>query len=607
MEIEEIRERLAGLEADHGVEILYACESGSRAWGFASPDSDFDVRFLFRRPFSAYLTTGRVVEDVEVMDGDFDGAGWDLRKALRLLGRSNGALLEWLGSPIVYREVPELSRDLRHLAEEFSPRALVHHYRGMAKNTVFGKLQDGDVRPKDLLYALRACLAARWVVDRGTLPPVAFAEVAAVTPDELRAPLQDLLAMKSTTAEAHRIEAPQVVMGFLTESLEALADAAEGLAREGPASESLDRVARRFLSPLRRGAELSSSDFTVARVRRPDLLFFDAIAGSHAYGTNVAGSDQDRRGIFVAPPGFLLGLEGIDQCADARHDEVYYELGRFFDLALKSNPNVLELLAIPEECVEYAHPLFSRLRPELFLSRQCARTYGQYALGQIRKARGLNKKIVNPQPEERRPMLDFCHVLHGQGSVPVLEWLEQEGLEPQECGVTSAGPGRRVFAIYVGQDYRGLVSEKDRDTLLFSSVEKSAKPRAWMVFQRDAFRAHCKAHREYWQWVEDRNEERYAVNAAHGRGYDSKNLMHTFRLLGMALEIAEEGVLRVRRPDREDLLKIRSGGYGYDDLVSRAEALMVRVEEAFEASDLPEEPDRQRCNEILVDLRASFG
>jgi predicted nucleotidyltransferase len=302
-------------------------------------------------------------------------------------------------------------------------------------------------------------------------------------------------------------------------------------------------------------------------------------------------------------------LDSIEQVADERSDEVYYELGRFVELLLKNNPNVLELLGSPDDCVRYHHPLFDLLRPELFLSKRCAATFGEYAMGQIRKARGLNKKIVNPQPEKRMALLDFCHVPEGQGSLPIREWLGARGLTQEQCGLTALSHATDLFAIYhdPALNDRGLVSPKDPDALHFSSVPKDAQPIGWMSCNRDAFRAHCKAHREYWEWVANRNEERFRTNAEHGRGYDSKNLLHTLRLLDMAEEIANEGVLRVRRPNRNFLLQVRAGEFDYDELVERAERQLERVKSAFAQASLPDEPDRERVNTLLLQIRREFA
>ena len=596
-----IQELLDRLEKQHEIRIPYACESGSRAWGFASPDSDYDIRFIFIRPENSYISVHEGIESLDLpLEGDLDAGGWDVRKAAKLLGRSNGALVEWLHSPLVYRCDSGFRERWQCAARTvFSPRLASDHYLGLAKQMVFGKLDADSVRAKDYLYALRAVLCARWIIDGKGIPPVEFARLIPTVADEVRDLIPGLLEHKARTVESERMPRIPTLDSFFREMLVLNPELPRGEARP----EVLDRLLR---SEIRMPAvNLRTGDFTLGRVRQPDLLLLDAVAGSHAYGTAIPGSDEDRRGVFAAPRAFLLGLDVVEQISDERSDQVYYELGHFVSLLLKNNPNALELLAMPRDCVRHQHPAFSLLAPEIFLSKLCAKTFGEYALGQIRKARGLNKKIVNPQPEQRRAMLDFCHVPEGQGSRPVLEWLAQRNLHPKECGLTAVQHAAGLFAIYHGNDgaYRGIVSPKDPDTLIFSSVPKEADPIGWLHFNADAFQAHCKAHREYWEWVGHRNKERYATNAQHGRGYDSKNLMHTLRLLDMAGEIAREGVLRIRRPNRDYLLRVRSGEFDYEELVARAEEQLRDVEEAFKASSLPDRPDRDRINALLVQIR----
>ena len=166
------------------------------------------------------------------------------------------------------------------------------------------------------------------------------------------------------------------------------------------------------------------------------------------------------------------------------------------------------------------------------------------------------------------------------------------------------------FALFYDESgelgYRGIVSKKDDSSLICSSVPREAKPKAWLSCNRDSFKVHCKNHREYWAWVELRNEERYLTNTEHGRGYDSKNLMHTLRLLDMAEEIATEGVLKVRRPNRDWLMRVRAGEFSYEELVVRAEEQLDRVGAAFEASTLPESPDQRQVSEVLLEIREAF-
>ena len=604
----EILALLERLENHHGVRVLYACESGSRAWGFASPDSDFDIRFIFAKPENAYVSVADGLESIDLpLEGLLDVGGWDVRKAARLLGKSNGALVEWLHSPIVYREVPGFRDRWRAVAREvFSPRASADHYRGLAKQMMLTKLTGDAVRAKDYLYALRALLAALWVARGNGIPPVPFADLLPCAPAKVMAEIPGLLDHKARTGEDEPMLRVAALDTFLQSALAEIETGVGSLSHGPGGIAALDRLLRAEIrAPLY--APLVPSDFTLDRVRQPDWLLFDTVAGSKAYGTALPSSDEDRRGVFVAPAEFLLGLDTIEQVADARGDEVYYEVGRFVEMLLKNNPNALELLAMPDDCVRVRQPLYQLIRPELFLSKLCAQTYGEYAMGQIRKARGLNKKIVNPQPEQRMGLLEFCYVPEGQGSTPLLTWLAAGGYNPKHCGLTAVQHAPGMFAIYHSEKgvYRGVVSAKDPDALIFSSVPHEARPIAWMHCNHDAFKAHCKFHREYWEWVGQRNEERYQTNAGHGRGYDSKNLMHTHRLLDMAHEIATEGVLRVRRPNRDFLLQIRAGEFDYEELVSRAEEKLAEVRQAFDRCNLPDEPDRNAVNRVLQEIRMS--
>jgi len=179
----QILDCLRRLEADHDVKVLFACESGSRGWGFASPDSDYDVRFIYVNRLSWYLTVeaGRDVIE-QPISGDLDVNGWDLRKTLQLLRQSNPTLLEWLRSPIVYSEEADAAARLRALAEEgFSAVRGYHHYVSMAKKNFREHLRGEEVRYKKYLYVLRPLLAARWIRDGRGVPPMRFAALAETT------------------------------------------------------------------------------------------------------------------------------------------------------------------------------------------------------------------------------------------------------------------------------------------------------------------------------------------------------------------------------------------------------------------------------------------
>ena len=184
----QIMEELAAIEARHEVTVLFACESGSRGWGFASPDSDYDVRFIYVNRLPWYLTVTPRRDVIELpISGDLDINGWDLRKALGLMRESNPTLLEWLRSPIVYREDAQAMPRFRALSEAvFSNARGWHHYASMAKKNFREHLQADTVRYKKYLYVLRPLLAARWIRMQPGVPPMRFADLAQHTLDAVR-------------------------------------------------------------------------------------------------------------------------------------------------------------------------------------------------------------------------------------------------------------------------------------------------------------------------------------------------------------------------------------------------------------------------------------
>lgn len=168
----EICATLAEIEKQHNVKILYACESGSRAWGFPSPDSDYDVRYLYIRPVESYL---RLFPERDVIEGPIDEVkdfvGWDLQKALKLLMKGNAPLIEWLHSPIVYRDNPWLKENLIKLFNDnCNFDALYRGYFGLAINNFKAYLTGETVKPKKYLYVLRSILACEWIKQRNSIP-----------------------------------------------------------------------------------------------------------------------------------------------------------------------------------------------------------------------------------------------------------------------------------------------------------------------------------------------------------------------------------------------------------------------------------------------------
>jgi uncharacterized protein len=205
--METVRRKLEAVERDHGVRVLFAVESGSRAWGFPSPDSDYDVRFVYRHPRDWYLSLveRRDVIEIPIDAEDHDISGWDVRKALQLLLRSNPPLYEWLVSPIVYRQDGDTMAALRSLAERgYANRAMGWHYLRMADRTYkthFGSRTEANL--KKYFYVVRPLCALRWLVERDTLPPMNLAALldGIILPADVRRAVDRLLKEKTRTSE----------------------------------------------------------------------------------------------------------------------------------------------------------------------------------------------------------------------------------------------------------------------------------------------------------------------------------------------------------------------------------------------------------------------
>ena len=239
---------LAALEAQHGIRILYACESGSRAWGFPSPDSDYDVRFVYVHPLNWYLGLDEGPDTLNFpVDDELDLAGWELRKTLRLLRGSNAALFEWLQSPIVYHEAPGFRAQLAPLLPQaFNLKAGLHHYLGQLRRGVEEDLIGEEVRLKRLFYALRSALAARWIRERHALPPMEFAPLRELLPADLHGVADDLLAQKAFSNEKTMVARPAALVAFLATEYAAGQTARESLpvTRNAGIGEALDVVLR---------------------------------------------------------------------------------------------------------------------------------------------------------------------------------------------------------------------------------------------------------------------------------------------------------------------------------------------------------------------------
>jgi uncharacterized protein len=243
---EKILQKLKQTALEKDVEILFAVESGSRAWGFASPDSDYDIRFIYKHKPGYYLSLWEQPDVIEFMtEDDLDGSGWDLRKAIKLLAKSNAPLIEWLFSPVVYFENEEFAKQMREIATEcFSPIAVLHHYLGTTKNFM-EVCEMEEVKLKSYFYALRTALAGKWIIENNTFPPVAFADVLPIAPQNIQEKILELQQIKATQGEKYLHPKEVLITDFLLEIVRFNQENASKLGSGKKLSEELDLFFRR--------------------------------------------------------------------------------------------------------------------------------------------------------------------------------------------------------------------------------------------------------------------------------------------------------------------------------------------------------------------------
>lgn len=276
-------------------------------------------------------------------------------------------------------------------------------------------------------------------------------------------------------------------------------------------------------------------------------LIYKVVAGSHAYGLDTPASDLDVRGVCIPPRRYLLGLSEFEQWEhqDESGDAVIYALDKFVRLALACNPNIIELLHVEPRHVLFVNRYGRRLleHRHLFLTQQVRQTFAGYAMSQLRRIERHHRWLVNPPDHQPTP---------------------------EEFGGRPVG-GRYKFP--------------DQDA-------------------HQAYQAALKHWNHYQTWRRNRNPARAELERKYG--YDTKHAVHLLRLLGMGAEILETGQVHVYRPDREWLRAVRDGLLSYEELLETAAAYEARLEELCESSPLPDEPDFDTVEALVVELQERF-
>lgn len=216
-----INQKLDEIEKTENVKILYAVESGSRAWGFASQGSDYDVRFVYVREKDFYLRLDKTRDVIEwQLDDILDINGWDLIKALRLAHNSNPTIFEWSLSPIVYRLSDEWNIVVEKLNRYFRPKSGLYHYLSTAKNHYSELLKGDAVKLKKYFYTLRPLLAAKWIIDKNSPPPMSFLTLMREYLDgEIKSEVEKLISIKIDTPEISEWKHVDVINEYIEENI----------------------------------------------------------------------------------------------------------------------------------------------------------------------------------------------------------------------------------------------------------------------------------------------------------------------------------------------------------------------------------------------------
>lgn len=256
-----IIEKLAEIERTENIVILHAVESGSRAWGFPSPDSDYDVRFIYVRPSEFYLKLEKTRDVIELPINDMlDINGWDLNKTLRLLHGSNPTLFEWMSSPVVYRRTDFIDRLAPILDDYFSCKSGLHHYLSMAEGNYRDYLKGDMVRAKKYFYVMRPILACKWILHYRTKPPMLFRDLMDSELDAVLKPaVERLLDLKMNAPEIKEIPRVDEINHYLDTSIESLT--AEIMAYPGEHKPDWAPLNRLFLEEVHKaGMELGAPE-----------------------------------------------------------------------------------------------------------------------------------------------------------------------------------------------------------------------------------------------------------------------------------------------------------------------------------------------------------
>lgn len=393
-------------------------------------------------------------------------------------------------------------------------------------------------------------------------------------------------------------------------------------------------------------------------LKRNNLIIYEIITGSNAYGLARPGADRDCRFVYILPDEYLFGLrkdyvEKVtvgepDENGNVKEDHYGYELSKFFEMLLKVNPNTIEFLHIKPEFILHKDPIMDFIldNKDMFLSKEAKDSFVRYADDQLKQARSKNKLVVNEKEYSTfKTPLDFCYIIDRERALSIGPWLKKHNMDQKFIGLSKVPHAREEYAAYYdwtahncfyegipfevreknkeevrsyggtfGYGFKGLVVDEDEEnssnTIRISSIPKEAKEDYIfnMIYSQDAYTHYKKEYKRVKIWKKERNPLRHLANTQYGHlGYDVKNASHTIRLLKMGVEILEgKGVNVFRDHDRDEILAVKDGKYSYEDLLAWGAKLKENIDQIYYKSTLQEQVNKQKVLDLLYKIRIEF-
>lgn len=332
-------------------------------------------------------------------------------------------------------------------------------------------------------------------------------------------------------------------------------------------------------------------------------------AGSISYGTNLPTSDVDVRGIFCASPEEIrTPFFPVREVTLPDHEDgKVYELSNFLQLYTQGNPNILESLWVDSDDVLEHHPAYNVLKEfrHDLLSSKVAHTFSGYAISQLKRIRGHNKWINNPQPEQKPVPVHFVSMIQNYTAGKI---FKREFSTSQLMDAKLIPYGNEIYGVVPDYGSNAFNSEGQLKLTPYNEIEdnyKNCLPMYIVKFNKEEYVRAVENHNNYWKWKNNRNEKRGKLEEQFG--YDTKHAMHLVRLLRMGEEVLSGKGVIVKRPDAKELLDIRAGKWDYEDLVAYAEEKDAYIRgELYKNTSLPKTPDLKLASEVLMECQNLF-